>query len=313
MWQLPTGYGRIFWSAEQYLVSEQIGNKKTFPIQRVIDSSLWSEEIQKMNLSEWIRFLYGITLGTSTPLIDVTARPHRPLQKKQLGNGITALIGGVTNCVAIEKGSETLLINTNMAATAEQIMHEVPGRVTHIINQKAHRYFVGGNEFYPEARDIYVGSYPRPVLIQHFGDRKVPNHIVSARTDLNWGGHQIIIEAISTGQFAKNLVIFLPEIKTLLLGDLFYHKIFPIFKIYDHVEIKEWISTLEKLLSQYQPDQIIPAEGEIATAAGVAEFTKFLAEVSVPGALQSTLAQKYPWEEIQGLSSLNDCLEYFKK
>lgn len=271
-----------------------------------------------MNLREWIWFLYGITLGTSTPLIDLSARPHRPLSKKTLAPGLTAFIGGVANCVALQNNEATLLINTNMAEAAEEIMRSV-GTVTQIVNQRAHPYFVGGNEFYPEARDIYVGAYARASLIQQFGDRKIPNRLVTEKIELDWGGTKIVIEPISEGQFAKNLIVFLPQTKTLLLGDLFYNRVFPIFKGYAQVDVQSWIALLENILSRYQPAQIIPGEGEIATANDVATFTQFLNDMSRGSATASSsaafaaFAEKYPWENIEGLSSLVDSLNFFKK
>lgn len=265
-----------------------------------------------MNLGEWIRFLYGITLGTSTPLIDVGARPLRNMEKKSLGSGVTAFIGGACNCVALENNGKILLINSNMGKTSEEILHSLTG-VSHIVNQKAHMYFAAGNELYPEARDIYVGNYNRARLISVFSDRKVPNHIVSEKIEIDWGTNKIILEPISIGMFEKNLVVNLPDSKTLMLGDLFYNKVFPVLKMHSQLDVTDWISTLERLLSKYQPDRIIPGEGSIGNAQDVGLFVEFLKDVSVPGAKASLLNEKYKWENISGLSSLEQSIEAFKR
>ncbi len=263
-----------------------------------------------MNLGEWIRFFYGIILGTSTPLIDIDARPLRNLEKKNLGTGITAFIGGACNCVLVENNGKSLLINSNMGTAAEEILQSVPG-VTHIVNQKAHIYFAEGNPLYTDVRDIYVGQYNRSHLISVFSDRKVPNHIVNAKTEIDWG-QQIILEPITSGMFENNLVIYLPGNKTLMLGDLFYNKVFPIFKMHANLNVPDWISTLERILSKYQPDNIVPAEGPIGNARDVGTFIEFLRDVSSVGAKTSLLSEKYKWENIAGLSSLEQSIEVFK-
>ncbi|OQW48998.1 MAG: hypothetical protein A4S09_12850 [Proteobacteria bacterium SG_bin7] len=263
-----------------------------------------------MNLGEWIRFFYGITLGTSTPLIDIGARPLRNLEKKSLGNGVTAFIGGACNCVAIGNNGKNLLINSNMGSAAEEIFQSVT-EVSHIVNQKAHMYFSAGNEFYTDARDIYVGRYPRLRLISVFGDRKVPNHVVSEKTEIDWG-QKIILEPLTSGMFENNLVVYLPDTKTLMLGDLFYNRVFPIFKMHPNLNVTEWLSVLESVLSKYQPDNIIPAEGSIGNARDVSAFIDFLRDISLRGAKTSILSEKYKWENIAGLSSLELGIEAFK-
>jgi hypothetical protein len=264
-----------------------------------------------MNLSEWIRMLYGLTLGTSTPLIDIGARPLRPLQKTSLESDLTAYVGGSTNCVAVANGEKVLLINTNMGKAAEEIMHQA-GLVTHIVNQKAHPYFAAGNELFTEARDIFVGDYPRPRLIEVFGDRKVPSLLISETTEVKWGNETIVIDPIKDGMFAKNLVVYLQKAKTLMLGDLFYNKVYPIFKMHGRLDVAEWMSQLERILSKYQPERIIPAEGALATAKDVGIFIEFLRDVSRAGAKSSNLSEKYQWEAIAGLSSLEKSVEAFK-
>jgi len=265
-----------------------------------------------MNLGEWIRLLYGLTLGTSTPLIDGVTRPLRNMEKKYLGNGVTAFIGGATNCIAIENNGNTLLINTNLGKAAEEILRMVSG-VSHIINQKAHIYFSAGNELYPDAREIYVGDYPRARIISVFGDRKIPNQIINKKTEISWGASKIILEPIRSGMFEKNLIVFLPDSKTLMVGDLFYNKVFPIFKMHAYVNATEWISTFERILSKYQPDRVIPAEGPMGNSSDAAEFVEFLKNVSVHGANTSPLSEKYNWENIAGLSSLEESIETFKR
>lgn len=264
-----------------------------------------------MNLGEWIRFIYGITLGTSTPLIDVDARPLRKIEKKNLGRGATVFIGGAGNCVVLEDNGKSLLINSNMGTAAEEILQSVSD-VVQIVNQKAHIYFAAGNEFYTDARDIYVGAYPRARLISVFGDRKVPNHIVNEKMELDWG-QKVILEPLSSEMFKNNIIIYLPDTKTLMLGDLFYNKVFPIFKMHSKVIVDEWVAELEKILSKYQPEKIIPVEGDIGGPAEVGEFIKFLKDVSVPHAKSSVLAEKYQWENIVGLSSLEESIKAFRR
>lgn len=268
-----------------------------------------------MNLSEWIRLIYGLTMGTSTPLIDPGKRHLEPLKFLEISDSCELYIGGAANGAILKSNSGLLLINSNMGQCAETLYEKYSGQVKSIICQRAHNYFASGNYLFPEVGDVYVGAHEPLVISKTFGERRPPNHILREQEVITWGKEKIEIHPIAEDLFFGNLVVYLTEAKALFLGDFFYNRVHPVIRGFKNKSnfISTWINLLDSLVSKFQPKHIIPAEGMPASPDRIREFIEYLKDVSVTGVKVSELGGKYKdWKEIPGLSSLEESVERFK-
>ena|SRR5258708_38740701 len=74
-----------------------------------------------MNFKEWLRFVYGMTMGTSVPYLKPTQRFLWPTAEKKLDDRLSLFLGGSCVCGIFANGPQSLLINTNSGAAAKQV------------------------------------------------------------------------------------------------------------------------------------------------------------------------------------------------
>jgi len=170
------------------------------------------------SLSDWLRMIYGLLMGTSTPLIQPEERGLVKLEKIKIDNNMWVFKGGSGNGCVLRSGSELLLVNTNRGSAAEEIYHflrsEFPGcQVSKIINTQCGANFSGGNDFFPDCKDITVGEYSRSFLVNEMGDRKLPTDVVTVRKQISFGDEFLHLIPLGGGP----LLVFLVS-RNILLG-----------------------------------------------------------------------------------------------
>ena len=78
-----------------------------------------------MNLKEWIRFLYGMALGTSVPYIKPQNRFLWPTAIHKFDANLSLYLGGSSVCGILTAQNKSLLINTNSGEAANKLAFEL--------------------------------------------------------------------------------------------------------------------------------------------------------------------------------------------
>lgn len=72
------------------------------------------------------------------------------------------------------------------------------------------------------------------------------------------------------------------------------------------MNMQRWRQVLPELMARFQPRTIVPAEGDLATAADVHEFEQYLSDLSDEKVEFNHCRQKYDWMEIPSQTSLEE-------
>lgn len=249
-----------------------------------------------MTTKEWLRFLTGLIMGTSVPYIKPSNRFLWPTALQKVDDQFSLFLGGSCVCGILASEAQCLLINTNSGAAAKQlktyIAQDLNLKVKQVISTSDGKDFIDGNRYYaPESQFI----------------RSLTNE-----QNLQFAGEELLLVPIQKAASTCDLVVYLKSRKTLFLGALFYNKIHPIFRPADGMNIKNWILQLEEVMNRFQPEKIIPAEGDVGSALDVFEFISYLKILSDPQIEFSECRKRFDWIEIPGQTSLEENFELLR-
>lgn len=150
-------------------------------------------------------------MGVSTPLIQPEELGLVKLEKIKIDEDMWVFKGGSGNGCILRSGSDLLLVNTNKGSAAEEIYHFIGSefsdcQVKKIINTQCGANYSGGNDFYPECKDVTVGNYSRTVLINEMSDRKLPSDLVTERKQIQFGSEYLHLIPLGGGPLLVYLV-----------------------------------------------------------------------------------------------------------
>ncbi len=105
-----------------------------------------------MTFREFVRFTYGLVMGTSVQYVKPRQRFLWPTKAIPIDPNLTLMLGGSGICGIIHDGNEAILINTNQATAAEDLRAEIQKlgitKIKGIINTSMDVAFAGGNALF---------------------------------------------------------------------------------------------------------------------------------------------------------------------
>jgi hypothetical protein len=290
-----------------------------------------------VTLKEFIRFSYGLFMGTSTPYLKPTKRFLFPASVEINDENLSIVFGGSAVCAVLNAGSEVVVINTNQGDAGAKLRELVGGPVVSgtsagesaKVESKADGE--GGDQkitllMSSLSQDFTAGLPEIAGLISHFlaagngglGSNYFSKDVRESTRNLHLEqvSHEMILDIrgerlwlipmphqCATG---SDLVIFLEHRSIMFLGALFYNHIQPVLRIGPHFDVGVWIESLEGLLERFKPKTVIPAEGDPGTIEDVQTFISYLRDLSDPKIEFRECRSKYNWPEIPSYTSLEE-------
>lgn len=270
-----------------------------------------------MTVKEWLRFIYGMALGTSVPYIKPNKRYLWPVRLHEVDANCFIYEGGSANSIILRSQDQSLIVNTNSAEAAEHLHHEIKKRhypaIHYVLNSNVYRDFSGGNSLYLEKARYFLPEVTEQMLRQNWPDRPQQIEYVNHEQVLQFGDEKIILVDIKNAASHSDLAIYFERKKILVLGALFYNKIHPVLHPLDGMNIDQWVLELERLMTRFQPDLVIPAEGELAKPQDVVQFISYLKNFKDPKVEFSECRRLFDWKEIPGQTSLEENFDLIRE
>ncbi len=270
-----------------------------------------------MIFKEWIRFVYGMAMGTSVPYIKPTNRFMWPTALKTIDDHMSLFLGGSVVCGILHDKNQVVLINTNSGPAASQLHQYIEKKfkatTPTLFNTTASKDFFDGNKLYPSANQIYLPNVSDQALHHEWQNSPATvTKMVNERT-FEIAGETLVVVPILESASHCDLAIYLKSRKILFLGGLFYNRIHPFLRPLDGMNVANWIRNLDALMGRFQPETIIPAEGDLAGPAELKEFVDYLKALSNPKIEFSDCRKTYDWLEIPGQTSLEENFDLLRE
>lgn len=262
-----------------------------------------------MKLKEFLRFVYSLMMGVSTPRLKRSKRYLFPIHREEIDPEFGLFLGGSCVCGFLQGGDDLLVINTNQAEPAKQFMSWLDERTVRgaaiVVLTSMGKDFSGGVPLYSEAKRIITGIRNKDAVPENW-PKEITTRLqfIETETVIDIGDERVRLIPIEEEANGTDLAVYLEKRSTLFTGPLFFNRIHPVLA--SEIDVDVWIKQLEKLLSKFEPKTIVPAEGDLASVDDVREFVSYLKALSDPAVEFSECRQKYDWPEIPATTSLEE-------
>lgn len=266
-----------------------------------------------MNGKEFLRFLYGMFMGTSVQYIKPTKRHMFDTLWEKIDETAFVQHGGSSNCFVLRKQDSALVINSGHSGPAEKLAGQLKSiginRVEILVATSLFQDFVSGWEKL-EPEQVLVGGYPDARLREYFGERCAP--VLTSKL-IEWGDEKVEITPLATGFSTHDLAVFLHRRKILVLGGMFYNRIHPVVHPGLGFDVDSWVRQLRSLLERFKPEQVLPAEGDWGKIPDVELFARYLTDLTDPGVEFQYCRKNYDWIEIPSYTSLEENFDLLRE
>lgn len=270
-----------------------------------------------MILKEWLRFIYGMAMGTSVPYIKPTNRFMWPTTFKKVDEQFSLFLGGSCACGIIHDADNLLLINSNSGKAAVQLQQSIgqdsKSQKLRILNTSFRQDFLNGNQLHSNVEKFFVPNLNESKLLKEWPNKPETLEKICEERTFEIAGENVMVIPVSESASQSDLVVFFKKRRVLFLGALFYNRIHPVLHPHDGMNVQNWIRNLEALLLRFQPLQIVPAEGEIAEPQALTEFISYLKSLSDPKVEFSDCRKNFDWIEIPGQTSLEENFDLLRE
>jgi hypothetical protein len=264
-----------------------------------------------MRIGQAVRFVYGLFMGTSTPYLKKRQRYLFPTLLIDRDESFQIFLGGSGICARLKSNDGSLVVNLNQGEAAEKWLSiiEESGGVNSVVLNSMDVDFAGGLAHLSKVTRIYAPSSGRESL-----ENLIPGaeliFLESARK-IEFAGESVTLVPIDFGPKPYGLVVYFDSRRTLMLGPAFFNHVHP--KLQPGLNIGAWTAGLLDLLVRFPADVVLAAEGDIATAKEVREFTSYLKALADPQTEFSECRKSYDWMEIPGTTSLEENFDLLRK
>jgi cyclase len=201
---------------------------------------------------------------------------------EKVSGNVYSLIGTGGN-LAVLKGKEALLVvDSNYARTANQIMEEIRQLsslpIRYLINTHYHGDHTGGNAIIGKDAEIISHASCRASFIKTLKPEESEEHLgapqktFETEMTLTLGDETVKLLHFGPGHTAGDTVVVFENARVIHAGDLFFHGLPPYIDVNDGSDTANWVKTIGKLAEKYPDYKVIPGHGPVAT---MVEFMKF--------------------------------------
>ncbi|MFN8625083.1 MAG: MBL fold metallo-hydrolase [Candidatus Binatia bacterium] len=156
--------------------------------------------------------------------------------------------------------------------------------VTAIVNTHYHADHTHGNANYPAGAAVIAHRRTRAHLLARdkgFWEVEpawstLPNALIDDERQIRFGDESIRVIHPGRGHTDGDVVVYFSRRRVLHTGDLFVHGLYPVIDRRAGGTVREWIASLDGILSLTDTERYIPGHGQLATRADVERFREYL-------------------------------------
>ena len=205
--------------------------------------------------------------------------------------------GGNVLLIATDDGP--ILVDAKVATAGPMLRREVrhlarsESGPRFLINTHHHADHVGGNYAFKDA-EILAHEKLEPRLADTLSTRIVPalveaagpgvpapaltvddfaaDRAIGAKGELGFGGRMITMRHFGPGHTDNDLVVYIPEMKIVHVGDLLFYRLNPYIDKPGGATTRGWEKSVQAVIDMIDDDtKVIPGHGELTDRAGLAE------------------------------------------
>jgi cyclase len=169
-----------------------------------------------------------------------------------------------------------------------KLAEQITGReVEVIVNTHYHGDHTHGNPAFPSGTRIVATKRTRELLDAFDADSwkgdaagTLPNETFEGSYEIAVGGKTVRAQYLGRGHTSGDLVVLFVEDRVLHMGDLLFNGRYPNIDLEAGGSVREWVTTLDKVLALDGYDTVIPGHGPVTDRDGIRRFQSFLRELS---------------------------------
>jgi len=270
-----------------------------------------------------------VFLAASVALLCVSAAHGQPptsqLDRVDVADGLYVIhnVAAPGNVTVLVTNEGVLLVDDKFERDFEGIMRIVRSitdqPVRYVVNTHHHGDHTGSNAMFASTGAEIVASERARTKMVEAGMPGLPVFTMEDRARMHVGGKVVDLMYLGRGHTDGDIVIYLPQYRVLVAGDLFtYGSATP--QLIDYAgggSAKDWTDTLDKIL-QLDFDTVIPGHGDVTNKAEMRKFRdstlalRTRAQELIRGGssreqLEAALRREFGWQELhltRGLDGL---------
>jgi glyoxylase-like metal-dependent hydrolase (beta-lactamase superfamily II) len=213
------------------------------------------------------------------------------LRPEKLTDDLHVLFGLGGNVGVLRTARGSVIVDTMtfrmQGEEIRQLAEDLTGReVEVIVNTHYHFDHTHGNPAFPGGTRVVATQRTRE-LMDAFdakswqGDAAAtqPNETFDDSHEIALGGKTVRVKHFGRGHTSGDAVVLFVEDRVLHMGDLFVNAMYPNVDLEAGGSVREWITTLDRVLALDGYDKVIPGHGAVSDREGLRRFQSFLKEV----------------------------------
>lgn len=256
-----------------------------------------------MNFSEWVRMLYGLSMGTSVQFIKPKQRYLWPTHWHKVDDKLSLFLGGSGNCGVLRSQDKVLLIDVNSDKPSLELKSKLENSpVEKIIITSLQGDCYGGLEHIKSSEVVLPGSHRN--IMDSLTETKF--QILTEDQEFTFGEEKINVHGFKSTYSKNELVVYLKSHNVVFMGPLFYNRIHPLLQMKVGVNVENWMDAIEKVIQLYPTASFVPKEGDVGDINDIKHFLSYLKDLNNPEVEFSYCRQNYDWAEIPRITSLEE-------
>ena len=227
--------------------------------------------------------------------------------------------GGNSILLTSNDADSALIVDTKMRGGSKKVRKLVdelaPDATLTIVNTHFHFDHSAGNARFPDAR-IVSGAYAEEDWKKASGMERAPDIMLEEGDTLvlRYGNEVVHVRNMGRGHTWNDVVVYLKNRNILITGDLLFNGWHPPLLGDDGASVSGWISILNRLIDDYDPDIVVPGHGPLCDESALITLRDYF--VSAESAigndmLREELEDRYSgWFRIPMTSSLDKTVAF---
>jgi len=195
-----------------------------------------------------------------------------PIVSNSIADGVHRIfINNSVSVVALVGDDGILLIDAGYEQTGDGLLNEVKSissnSIEYIINTHIHGDHTGGNLILGKNTDIIAHENVKTYLstsrtqgdkeISPFPEFAQPNMTFTDRMNLKFNGQNLQLIHLPGGHTNSDIVVFIPESKVLVVGDLLFANYFPYVDVGNGGNPLKYIKNIDWIIENFPEESIV--------------------------------------------------------
>jgi cyclase len=212
--------------------------------------------------------IHQSTKGNQSGIVNIDTQ-----MKVYLGGGCNSII------LLSNDGRKAIIVDTKYFSGAKKLRTQISSPEITVINTHFHLDHARGNRLYPEAF-VISGNTNWKQWDFDTAHSKHPDKILNPGEDFIMNIDDEIVHVFDMGRAhsPNDLIVYFEKRKVLAAGDLIWTNMHPVL-LHKNVNIKLWISYLDKMEKSYDVQTVVPGHGSISSKESISDMKEYFTSI----------------------------------